>query len=199
MWCITLALHSCYLLWCVILHLALLLLVLVHCLCLALSLLFVVVHCPSPCTTIFVGFTFCLALMLLVEVCCPSHCVVIICYGVSSLTLRYSLLWFVTFTLRYYYFLLWYFVPHLALLFLVVVRHPHLMLLLLIVVRHLLLLHSMPFPSIHLIVFLLLWFVTPRFALLLTLVYWSDVIPPLSCHVQVLELGMWTSRCCVSS
>jgi hypothetical protein len=80
-------------------------------------------------------FTLRFVLMLLVMVRCPLPCVVTICYGVSSLTLHYYLLWFVTLALHYYYFLLWYVIPHLALLLLVVV-HPRLMLLLIIVVCH---------------------------------------------------------------
>ncbi len=108
LWCIACALHyHCYLLWFVILCFAVLFLCF---------------------------FTLCFALMLLVVVCCPSPCVVTICYGVLSFTLHYCLLWFVTFALRYYYFLLWYVIPHLLLL--VMVRHPRLMLLLIIMVCH---------------------------------------------------------------
>jgi hypothetical protein len=81
-------------------------------------------------------FTLHLTLMLFDVVRCPSPCVVIICYGVLSLILHYCLLWFVTLALHFYCFLLWYVVPRLALLLLIVVRHPHLMLLLLIMVCH---------------------------------------------------------------
>jgi hypothetical protein len=81
-------------------------------------------------------FTLRFTLMLLVVVHCPSPCVVIIRYGVSSFILHYCLLWFVTLALHCYYFLLWYVIPHLALLLLVVVSHLCLMLLLIIVVCH---------------------------------------------------------------
>jgi hypothetical protein len=109
-------------LWCFIFHFALLLFVVMHCFCFALLFLWF--------------FTLHLVLMLLTMVHCPSPCVVTICYGVLSLTLHYCLLWFVTFALYCYYFLLWYVIPHLALLLLIVVHHPHLMLLLFIVVCH---------------------------------------------------------------
>jgi hypothetical protein len=110
LWSIACALHyHCYLLWFVIL-------------CFALLFLWF--------------FTLCFALMLLVVVHCPLPCVVTICYGMLSFILHYCLLWFVTLALRCYYFLLWYVIPHLALLLLVVVRHPCLMLLLIIMVSH---------------------------------------------------------------
>jgi hypothetical protein len=111
LWCITCALrYHCYLLWFNIL------------ICFALLFLWF--------------FTLCLVLMLIVVVHCPSLCVVIICYGVLSLTLHYCLLWFVTLALHCYYFLLWYVIPQLALLLLIVVHHPRFMLLLFIMLCH---------------------------------------------------------------
>jgi hypothetical protein len=81
----SLALHYCYLLWCIVPHFALLLLV--------------VVHCPLSSTIACVIYD-------------PLLCVVTCC-GVSFFTLHCCcLLWFVTLALRYCCFLLWFIILH---------------------------------------------------------------------------------------
>jgi hypothetical protein len=120
----------------------------------------------------------------------------------------YCLLWFIAFAMFCYYFLLWFIIPHLAMLLFVIVHRLYLtMLLLLFDVIH----HSLPCIVVSLFhAFFkyslhppmccwcyLLWFVTPHLVLLF--VCWSDVISPflpcagygdrgMKCHVPSLKL-----------
>jgi hypothetical protein len=97
--CIISPLHCCYLLWCIAFTLH-------YCCCL---LWFVVITCVVLHLLFYIATGYYGALL--------SPCTIVVCCGALSPTLCYCyLLWFVTFTLHYYYSILWFVILFLVLL-----------------------------------------------------------------------------------